>query len=184
MCKTHIREGVYMDIDDINSHRPAVVKYPDSYRASIFQSACITTMGYILGNHNNIESFGTEYSTMQENGENRVIPIFKIKCTGNILIILGDYGIGSKMAYALVCGESVCIRITYRFTNQITQETEIKDLCEELYRLIMVLLHHDKIRLFEYRNMCGYYEFTEQYLKAIMSVYNLDSRPAEPAELR
>lgn len=174
-----------MNIEDIDSPRQAAVKYPDSYRASIFQLACIATMGYILGNHNNIKSFGTEYRVEPENGENRVVPTFKIECAGKISIMLGDYGIGSQIASAIVYGEHVCISITYRFTHTITDETTISDIGEELYCLIMVLLHYDKIKLFEYRH-CGpdNYMFAEQDLKDIMNEYDLADESAEVIELR
>ena len=166
-----------MTIEDINSHSPAAVKLQDSYCTSIFQLACVTTMKYILSNHNNIESFGSEYTVVPENGENLVLSIFKIKCAGDVSIMLGDYGIGSKISSAIVYGKEVNIGITYQFTHSITHETAISDICEELYRLIMVLLHYDKIKLFEYKRMRGpaNYVLTEQDLKTIMDEYDLDS---------
>ena len=50
-----------MTIEDINSCRPTAVKQHESWCTSIFQLACVTTMKYILSNHNNIESLGYEY---------------------------------------------------------------------------------------------------------------------------
>lgn len=172
-----------MTIEDIESHR--TVECTDEYRTGIFNLACVTTMGWILRDHNNIKSFGTEYTVVPENGENLVLPIFKIKCAGDISIMLGDYGIGSKFTSTIVYGEEVCIGITYHFTHPITRETEISDICEELYPLFLVLLHYDKIKLFEYRH-CGpnNYTFTEQDLKDIMNEHNLDSKPSEVIELR
>ena len=166
-----------MTIEDINSHSPTAVKLQDSYCTSIFQLACVTAMEYILGNHNNIKSFGSEYTVVPENGENLVLSIFKIKCAGDVSIMLGDYGIGSKFSSAIVYGKEVHIGIKYQFTHLITHETTISDICEELYRLIMVLLHYDKIKLFEYRGMQGpaNYVFNEQNLKTIMIEYDLDS---------
>ena len=165
-----------MTIDDINSYRPTAVKHHDAYCTSIFQLACIATMEYILGNHNNIKSFGTKYSVEPENGENRVVRTFNIECADKISVMLGDYGIGSKIASAIVYGEHVCINITYRFTHPITDETTISDIGEELYCLIMVLLHYDKIKLFEYRRWGpDSYTFAEQDLKTIMNEYDLDS---------
>ena len=169
-----------MTIDDINSHSPAAVKLQDSYRTSIFQLACVTTMKYILGNHNNIKSFGSEYTVVPENGENLVLSIFTIKCAGDVSIMIGDYGIGSKFSSAIVYGKEVHIGIKYQFTHLITHEATISDMisdiCEELYRLIMVLLHYDKIKLFKYRGMRGpaNYVFTEQNLKTIMDEYDLE----------
>ncbi len=156
-----------MTIEDINSHRPEVV----------FHLACVTAMKHILSNHSNIKSFGSEYTVVSENGENLVLPIFKIKCADDISIMLGDYGIGSKFSSTIVYGEKVCIGITYQFTHTITHETTISDICEELYRLIVVLLHYDKIKLFECSRMQGpaNYVFTEQDLKTIMNEYDLDS---------
>lgn len=166
-----------MTIEDINSCRPTAVKQHESWCTSIFQLACVTTMKYILSNHNNIESFGSEYTVVPENGENLVLSIFKIKCAGDVSIMLGDYGIGSKISSAIVYGKEVNIGITYQFTHPITHETVISDICEELYRLIMVLLHYDKIKLFEYKRMRGpaNYVLTEQDLKTIMDEYDLDS---------
>ena len=166
-----------MTIEDINSHSPAAVKHHDLYCTSIFHLACVTAMEYILSNHNNIKSFGSEYTVVPENGENLVLSIFKIKCAGDISIMLGDYGIGSKFSSAIVYGKEVHIGIKYQFTHPITHETTISDICEELYRLIMVLLHYDKIKLFEYRGMQGpaNYAFNEQNLKTIMNEYDLDS---------
>ena len=166
-----------MTIEDINSCRPTAVKHHDLYCTSIFQLACVTTMKYILSNHNNIESFGSEYTVVPENSENLVLPIFKIKCTDDVSIMLGDYGNGSKFSSAIVYGKEVNIGITYQFTHPITHETAISDICEELYRLIMVLLHYDKIKLFEYKRMRGpaNYALTEQDLKTIMDEYDLDS---------
>lgn len=166
-----------MTIEDINSHGPAAVKRQDLYCASIFHLACVTAMEHILGNHNNIESFGPKYTVVPENGENLVLSIFKIKRTDDVSIMLGDYGIGSKFSSTIVYGKEVHIGIKYQFTHPITHETTISDICEELYCLIMVLLHYDKIKLFEYRGMRGpaNYVFTEQNLKTIMSEYDLDS---------
>ncbi len=166
-----------MTIEDINSCRPTAVKQHESWCTSIFQLACVTTMKYILSNHNNIESFGSEYTVVPENGENLVLSIFKIKCAGDVSIMLGDYGNGSKFSSTIVYGKEVCIGITYQFTHPITHETAISDICEELYRLIMVLLHYDKIKLFEYKRMRGpaNYALTEQDLKTIMDEYDLDS---------
>ena len=166
-----------MTIEDINSHSPAAVKHHDLYCTSIFQLACVTAMEYILSNHNNIKSFGSEYTVVPENGENLVLSIFKIKCAGDVSIMLGDYGIGSKISSTIVYGKEVHIGIKYQFTHPITHETTISDICEELYRLIMVLLHYDKIKLFEYRGMQGpaNYAFNEQNLKTIMNEYDLDS---------
>ena len=166
-----------MTIDDINSYRPTAVKHHDAYCTSIFQLACIATMRYILGNHNNIKSFGSEYTVVPENGENLVLSIFNIKCADDVSIMLGDYGNGSKSSSTIVYGKEICIGITYQFTHPITHETAISDICEELYRLIMVLLHYDKIKLFEYRRMRGpaNYVLTEQDLKTIMNEYDLDS---------
>lgn len=166
-----------MTIEDINSCRPTAVKQHESWCTSIFQLACVTTMKYILSNHNNIESFGSEYTVVPENGENLVLSIFKIKCADDVSIMLGDYGIGSKISSAIVYGKEVNIGITYQFTHPITHETAISDICEELYRLIMVLLHYDKIKLFEYKRMRGpaNYVLTEQDLKTIMDEYDLDS---------
>ena len=166
-----------MTIEDINSHGPMAIKRQDLYCASIFHLACVTAMDYILGNHNNIESFGPEYTVVPENGENLVLPIFKIKRTDGVSMMLGNYGIGSKFSSTLVYGEKVCIGVTYQFTHPITHETAISDVCEELYCLIMVLLHYDKIKLFEDRRMQGpaNYAFNEQNLKTIMSEYDLDS---------
>lgn len=170
-----------MNVEDINSHKPVAERLSSSC-TSIFHLACVTTMEYILGNHNNIKSFGTKYHVEPENGENLIVPIFVIRCTDDVSIMLGDYG--SKFSTAIVYSDKVLIGITYQFTHPIAQETEIKDLCEELYRLIMVLLHYDKIKLFEYRHMRGHYEFTEQDLKDAMNIYDLDSKPAEVIELR
>ena len=166
-----------MTIEDINSCRPTAVKQHESWCTSIFQLACVTTMKYILSNHNNIESFGSEYTVVPENGENLVLSIFKIKCADDVSIMLGDYGNGSKFSSTIVYGKEVCIGITYQFTHSITHETAISDICEELYRLIMVLLHYDKIKLFEYKRMRGpaNYALTEQDLKTIMDEYDLDS---------
>lgn len=166
-----------MTIEDINSCRSTAVKHQDLYCTTIFHLACVTTMKYILGNHNNIKSFGSKYTVVPENGENLVVPIFKIKCADDVSIMIGYYGIGSKFSSTIVYGKEVHIGITYQFTHPITHETAISDICEELYRLIMVLLHYDKIKLFEYRRMRGpaNYVFTEQDLKTIMNEYALDS---------
>lgn len=166
-----------MTIEDINSYRPTVVKQHDSCCTSIFQLACVTTMKYILGNHNNIKSFRSEYTVVPENGENLVSSIFKIKCADDVSIMLGDCGNGSKSSSTIVYGKEICIGITYQFTHPITHETAISDICEELHRLIMVLLHYDKIKLFEYKRMQGpaNYTLTEQDLKAIMDEYDLDN---------
>ena len=170
-----------MNVEDINSHRP-VVEHMDSYCSAIFDMACTTTMGNILSDHNNIKAFGNKYIVVPTNGVNLCSVFWFIECDDNMGIILSDYATGDKCLATVTCDERVCIRIMYRFTNQITCETAISDICEELNPLIRVLLHYDEIK--ELKDMHGsdnsiHTEFTEQDLKNIMYENDLDSKPVE-----
>lgn len=176
-----------MTIDDINLHRPTAVKCTDSYRASIFQLACTTTMGYILGKHNNVEAFGSRYTVVPVNGENLVLPTFHIECTGGMSITLGDCAASNKYLVTVMHGEEICIGIPYKFTNQITHETAISDICAELYPLILVAMQYDKIK--ELKDMQGpdnyiQTELTEQDLQNIMPKDDPADESAEVIELR
>lgn len=176
-----------MTIEDINSHRPTAVKCKNSYRATIFQLACITTMTYILATHNNIKSFGSRYDVVPVNGENTVLPAFIIECAGDTSIMLGDCATGDKYLATVMHGEEFGIGIRYRLTHPITHETDINDICEELYPLILALIHYDKIKeLKDMRDQDNHIqtELTEQDLKKIMPEDYLDDKPAEVIELR
>lgn len=170
-----------MNVEDINSYR-SVVEHTDSYCASVFHLACTTTVGDILRRRSNIKSFGNKYIVVPTKGVNLYAPHWFIECDDNMGIILHNYAEGDKCFATVLCDNEVCIRIAYRFTNPITHETTISDICEELNPLILALLHYDEIK--ELKDMLGsddyiQAEFTEQDLKNIMHENDLDGKPAD-----
>lgn len=176
-----------MNIEDINSHR--TIECTDAYCDGIFNLSCTTAMRYVLQGHNNIKSFGTKYTVVPTNGENLCAPRWFIECDGDVGIILQGYATGDKCLATTMCNGEVCIGIAYQFTNIITHETSINDISEELYRLILALLHYDTID--ELKDMRGpdnyiHVELTEQVLKDIIIIPddNPDSESAEVIELR
>jgi hypothetical protein len=169
-----------MNVDDINSHRPVAEKL-SSYCTDIFHLACIHAIGRILREHNNsIKSFGTKYIIVPTNEGYLCTPHLCIDCGGNMGILLHGYATGNKCFATVACDHEVRVDIAYRFTNPITHETEIPDICEELYPLILVLLHYDKIK--GLKDSCesdNYDVYTEQDLKNIMHENDLDDGSAE-----
>lgn len=171
-------------VEDIESHR--TIECTDSYRTSIFNLACTTTMGDILRDHNNIKSFGTKYTVAPTNGENLCALRWYIEYADNMGIILSDYAAGDICLATVMRDGEVCIGITYQFTNPITPETEINDLCEELHRLILALLHYDTIKeLKDMRGSDNYIQtmLTEKDLKNVMHETDPDNEDGESAEV-
>lgn len=172
-----------MNVEDINSHKP-VAEHLDSYCTDIFHLACITTIGRILRGHNNIKSFGTKYTVAPTNEGYLCTPHLGIECGDNMGIILHGYATGNKCFATVVCDNEVRIGIAYRLTNPITHETEISDICKELYPLILALLHYDKIKGLKDSRGSDNYVLTEQDLKNIIHENDLDGESAEVIELR
>lgn len=172
-----------MTIEDIESHR--TVECTDEYCTGMFNLACVTTMEWILRDHNNIKSFGTKYTVVPTNGENLCVPRWFIECDDNVGITLQGYATGNKCLATVMRDGEVCIGIVYQFTSPITRETEISDICKELYPLILALLHYDRIK--ELKDMRGpdnyiHVELTEQVLKNIIIIP--DGESAEVIELK
>lgn len=170
-----------MNVEDIKSYQTEECMHIDSYCTYIFHLAYATTMGWLLGGRNNIKSFGTRYTIVPTDGKNLWTPHCFIKADGTVSIILSDYTTGDKCRAVVMDGEEVCIHVVYQFTNQITQEAEIRDICEELYDLILALSYHDKIKeLKDMQEESGIYMLTEQDLKDIIP----GDESAEVIELR
>ena len=176
-----------MTIDDINSHR--TIGCSDAYNNGIFNISCTLAMSYVLQGHNNIKSFGTKYTVVPTNGENLCAPRWFIECDGNVGIAIQGYATGDRCLATVMRDGEVCIGIAYQFTNIITPGTATNDLSEELYRLILALLHYGTID--ELKNMRGPdnyipVELTEQVLKNIITIPddNPECESAEVIELR
>lgn len=174
-----------MSIEDILSHRIAV--HMDYYRNGVFNIACTEAMSYILRVHNNIKSFNNKYVIVPTKTGTLCAPRWYIDYDDNMEIMLGGYATGDKCIATVMRNGEVCINMTYRFTNPITQETELSDICEELYPLILVLLNYDTIEeLKNMRESDNYIqtEFTEQDLEKFLHENDFDSKPAEVVELK
>ena len=176
-----------MSIEDIESHR--TIECTDTYCTGVFNLACATAMGQILRDHNNIKSFGTKYTVVPTNGENLCTLRWYIECDDSMGIILSGYATGDKCLATVMRDGEVCIGMIYQFSNLITLGTKINDICEELVRLILALLHYDTID--ELKDMRGsdnyiHVELTEQVLKNIIIIPddNPDGESAEVIELR
>ena len=170
-----------MSVEDINSHRPVAEKL-SSYCTDIFHLACIGAMGRVLRGRNNIKVFAAVYDVVTTNEGYLCTPHWCIDYDGNMRIILDGYATGNKCFATVACDHEVRIGIAYRFANPITDETEIPDICEELYPLFLALLNYDTIE--ELKNMRGpdnyiQTELTEQDLKNIMHENDLDDGSAE-----
>lgn len=170
-----------MNVEDIESYQTEEGVNMDSYCASIFHLAYTQTMGRILGGHNNVTAFGAIYTVVPTDGKNLCTPqCFMEADDGSMRVILRDYATGDKCRATVTDGEKVYIRVVYQFTNQITQETEIRDICEELYGLILALSYYDKIKELKDMQGSGSYMLTEQDLKDIIP----GDESAEVIELR
>lgn len=159
----------------------------DYYRNGVFNIACTEAMSYILRVHNNIKSFNNKYVIVPTKSGTLVSPRWYIDYDDNMEIVLSGYAAGDTCTATVMRNGEVCISMTYRFTHPIAQETELSDICEELYPLILVSLNYDTIE--ELKDMrgpdnCIQTELTEQDLKNVLHENDLDSGPAEVVELR
>lgn len=153
----------------------------------VFNIACTNIIGRIARDHNNVKSFNNKYTIVRTKSGNQYIPRWYIECDDNMEIILSGYATDDKCIATVMRNGEVCVKMAYQFANTITHGTEISAIHEELYDLILVLLHYDAVE--ELKDMrgpdnCIQAELTEQDLEKFPHENDFDGKSAEVIELR
>lgn len=161
-----------MSIEDI------AIKGANTFRNGLFNIACTNIIGRIARDHNNVKSFNNKYTIVRTESGNLYIPCWYIECDDNMGIILGGYAKDDKCIAGVKRDGKERINITYQFAKPITHETEISDMCDELYDLILVLLHYDVVKEFNVIHVlddhCLRAELTKQDLKNVLHENGLE----------